>query len=392
MPRLTDSVVRKAKPRETRYALTDSDVTGLEMQITPASTRTWYYRGRVNGKRQRVRLGRFPAVSLTDARKAARTLAGDAATGDDLPTGLAKRIGRLTLGDLFEYYMTTHAKLHKRTWKRDEAEFERWFDDWRERSGASITKADVRKRIAEIATDSGKAPANKARALLSVVFNKAIDADLCDRNPVKGTQRYELQPRQRYLKQSEVQAFLRAVNGLARATTRDYFLMLIATGQRRGSVGAMRWQDIDLDSRTWTIPAAYTKAKRAQVVPLTDLATDIIKARMLERDADCEWVFRGGGASGHIVEPKAALQTVREKSGLSDVTLHDIRRTLGTWATAGGLSLRTVQLALGHTDSRTTAKHYAALENASVREGMNQTVERILEAAGEDRPKLGVVG
>lgn len=392
MSKLTDSAVRKAKARETRYALTDSDVTGLELQITPTNTRTWYYRGRVNGKRQRVRLGRYPAVSLTDARKAARTLAGDAASGDELPTGLSKRIGRLTLGELFDYYMTTHAKLHKRTWQRDESEFDRWYGDWRERPATSVTKADVRSRIAEIATDAGKAPANKARALLSVIFNKALDADLCDRNPVQGTQRYELQPRQRYLKQSEVQAFLKAVNGLARQTTRDYFLMLIGTGQRRGSVGAMRWQDIDLDARTWTIPAKYTKAKRAQVVPLTDLAIDIIRARLLERDPGCEWVFPGGGATGHIVEPKASLQTVRDESGLSDVTLHDIRRTIGTWATAGGLSLRTVQLALGHADSRTTAKHYAALENASVRDGMNATVERILDAAGDDRPKLGVVG
>ena len=103
------------------------------------------------------------------------------------------------------------------------------------------------------------------------------------------------------------------------------------------------------------------------------------------------WVFPSSGKTGHIVEPKSAMAKIRELSGLTDVTLHDVRRTLGTWATTGGLSLRTVQLALGHRDSRTTAAHYAALETDAVRDGMNQTVERILEA-GEERPKLGIVG
>ena len=344
------------------------------------------------GRRQRVRLGRYPGVSLTDARKAARALAGDAATGQDLPTGIVKRIGKITLGELFTYFLDTHAKLKKRTWERDVVEFDRWFDDWRERPAISITKADVRKRVAQIATDSGKSPANKARALLSVVFNKAIDADLADRNPVQGTKAFEIEPRQRYLKQSEVKAFIGAVMNLSRETTRDFLLMVIATGQRRSAVGAMRWRDVDLDAKTWMVPAEYVKPKRNQVVPLTDLAIDIIKSRIQIRDPDVKWVFPGGGTTGHLVEPKAALQAVREASGVADITLHDLRRTLGTWATEGGLSLRTVQLALGHSDSRTTAKHYAALEAASVRDGMNETVERIMEAAGDERPKLGVVG
>ena len=84
--KLTDGAIRAAKPKLKRYAMTDSDVTGLQLEITPRYVRTWYFRGSVIGRRQRVRLGRYPGLMLSDARKAARDLTGQAAKNEQLPT------------------------------------------------------------------------------------------------------------------------------------------------------------------------------------------------------------------------------------------------------------------------------------------------------------------
>lgn len=240
-----------------------------------------------------------------------------------------------------------------------------------------------------MAEANGKGPANKARALLSKMFNVAIESDLIDRNPVLGTRRQELAPRQRYLKPAEVQAFFQAIAKLQNETAQHYFLMLLATGQRRSAVAGMRWDELDVQGRLWTIPAERSKSKKPFMVPLSDFALRILEARYGAQN-DSPHVFPGRGKSGHYTEPKEALRRIREWSGVADVTIHDLRRTIGSWASQGGLSLRTVQLMLAHSDPRVTAQHYAAHETEHIRHGLNATVDRILEHAGDGRPVLSM--
>ena len=367
--------------------MTDELVPGLRLEVNPSDVRTWYFRGTINGQRQRVRIGQWPTISVDQARKIARKHAGAIADGKNLPT--SGRSGKGTLGELFDHYLTVHAKQQKRTWERDVREFDRWFGRWRGRAISSITRADVTKRIAKLADDHGKSQANKGRALLSKMFNIGIESDLIDRNPVLGTSRYEISPRQRYLKPAEVQAWIQAIDRLQNETAKHFFLMLLATGQRRSTVAGMRWSELDIAGRVWNVPADRSKSKKAYMVPLSDFAINILEARQSD-DSGSPCVFPGRGKSGHYSDPKEALRRIREWSGVEDVTIHDIRRTIGAWASQGGLSLRSVQLMLAHTDSRTTALHYAPHETANIRDGLNATVDRILEHAGEDRPQLRI--
>ncbi|REJ93216.1 MAG: DUF4102 domain-containing protein [Planctomycetota bacterium] len=385
--RLSNAVVKRLKAGEKRFAVSDDTVAGLRLEITPAGVRTFYYRGTVNGQRQRVRIGRWPEITVEKARQIARKHAGAVAEGKNLPT--AGRSGKGTLGALFDHYLQVHAKQHKRTWERDEREFERWFGRWKGRTLSSISKADVTKRISQVADAHGKAQANKARALLSKMFNVAIESDLIEKNPVLGTRRFELSPRQRYLKPEEVKAFFQAIAKLQNETARHYFLMLLATGQRRTAVAGMRWGELDIDGRLWTIPASRSKSKKPVGVPLSNFAVDILEARQNARNGS-PFVFPGRGKHGHYSEPKEALRRIREWSGIPDVTIHDLRRTIGSWASQGGLSLRTVQLMLAHSDPRITADHYSVHETSQTRDALDATVERILEKAGDDRPTLRI--
>lgn len=62
---LTDVAIRKAKPAEKSYHLTDAN--GLSVSITPAGGKLWRYRYRYNGKAAILALGSYPDVSLVEA-------------------------------------------------------------------------------------------------------------------------------------------------------------------------------------------------------------------------------------------------------------------------------------------------------------------------------------
>ncbi|MBX3439251.1 MAG: DUF4102 domain-containing protein [Planctomycetaceae bacterium] len=85
--KLTDRIVKNAKTKGGRYAITDATVTRLTLEITATGTKTWYYRTKVRG---RVQQGRYPTVMLSAARQAAQNLTGKSAKGEQLPTGAAQ--------------------------------------------------------------------------------------------------------------------------------------------------------------------------------------------------------------------------------------------------------------------------------------------------------------
>lgn len=378
--KLTNAVARDLEhdgPR-TLY-VHDTTVRGFCLSVTSTGAKSWYFYGRINGRPRRVRIGTFPEITATDARDAAREIIGKVSRGKDVAA--ARRHGRRTLGELFQFYLEGHAKLKKRTWQRDEREYERFLSKWKRRPISEITRADVGALVTDLMQKHGRGPARKVRALLSKMYSHAIAHDWTDRNPVTGTLRPDFEPRDRYLREDEVEAFLSAVAKLQRQSSRDFILLALFTGARRSNVAEMRWDEIDRNRGVWTIPKEKFKGKREQRIPLMPACLEIIDRRRGERAGDCPWVFPGPGKTGHIVEPKAAMQKVRELSGIDDLRFHDLRRTLGAWQNNAGISLRVIQATLGHANIRTTAAAYTPTDDAPVRAAMGQAVAALLTAS-----------
>jgi integrase len=142
----------------------------------------------------------------------------------------------------------------------------------------------------------------------------------------------------------------------------------------------MAWADVNLDLGLWRIPAAQAKAGETIVVPLVPAAVDILNRR---RDASESnpWVFpstaRKKSASGHFEEPKFIWRRIIERAELSDVRLHDLRRTLGSWMAMGGAGLPIVGKMLGHRQLSTT-EIYARLQIAPVRQSAESAATAML--------------
>jgi len=139
----------------------------------------------------------------------------------------------------------------------------------------------------------------------------------------------------------------------------------------------MGWLQIDFNLKIWTISAADAKGEETITVPLLPPVLEILKRR--NKTATTEWVFLGTGRTGHLVEPKGAWKRILKTAGLSDLRLHDLRRTLGSWQAIVGSSLLVIGKSLGHKSASST-EIYARLSNTAVRQSMEKAANALLLA------------
>jgi len=372
--KLTNRVVRDIKPAARPVIIHDSVVTGFCVVVQPTGAKSWYYYGRVAGRPTRIRIGPFPEMNADQARTAARAIIGDAAQGK--PVADRKRTGKRTVNDLFTVYLATHAKPTKRTWARDEKAYERLVRPvLGNRPLTAIRRDEIKELVATIESRDGPGPAHKVRALLSKMYEIAIDNDWAESNPVRGTRTPKFEPRQRVLRADEIGQFLDAVEQLESATARDFLKLALFTGARRNCVGSMEWAEID--AGTWRIPAAKSKGKKPITIPLTAHAAAIIEAR---RGNGSKYVLPGGSRAGHYSEPKRAMQQVLRLSGLPSLTIHDLRRSYGYWQMKSGASLKTVSESLGHASTAVTATHYQPHDADLIRASATTAIDAMLAA------------
>jgi integrase len=214
--------------------------------------------------------------------------------------------------------------------------------------------------------------ANRALTLLSTVFNHMLP-DIP--NPCKGIKKFKEQSRDRFLQPEELKRFFDALKSPGTSDTlRSYILLSLFTGARRSNVMAMKWNCIDLKQKIWTIHGPETKNLEPLSVPLVDQAIEILKD--IKKSANSIFVFPGTGKTGHLVEPKKAWRTLIAIAGLSDIRLHDLRRTLGSYQTIGGTSLTIVGKTLGHKSTQAT-QVYARLNLDPVRKSMEEAVNKM---------------
>jgi integrase len=356
---ITETFVEKAKPPptgETFYR--DRNIRGFALRVNWGGTKSFIVEGRVNGRVRRITLGRHPVMSVAKARGQALRTKGDIADGID-PT--AAEAEAVTFKALCDRYLE-HAKQHgKKTWHRDEQALALYIPKgWNSRRLSDISRDDVVKLHDHVGEQNGKYASNRLVALLRAMWNRAIDWKLFQgANPCSRIKQFKEKPRERFLSPDELARVNQAL--LAEPEPwRSYFPLVLLTGTRRMELLSAKWENVDITART--LKLAETKNGRSLLLPLPAAAVAILEA--LPRTS--EWVFPGRGASGHVVEPKAAWDRIRERAKVPDVRIHDLRRTLGSWLASAGFSLPMIGRALGH-QSPTSTSVYARLALDPVR-------------------------
>jgi integrase len=356
----------------------DLKVHGLGIGVGKTGKKTFILYRKVNGDPQRHTLGRYPDLTIEQARGKASELNAAIANGLNPADIKRGRAAELTFGDLFAQYIERHAKHNKRTWAEDKQRFEQYLQKpLGKKKLSQVNRQLVASIHSEITLAGHPVVANRVLALISSVYGWAISVGLIETNPVQGIKRNREKSRDRFLQSDELPRFFKALAEEENGTMRDYFLLSLLTGARRANVLSMQWADINFERAEWRIKD--TKNGTPQTVTLSPEAIDILRNRL--PSTPTQFVFPGTGKSGHLEEPKKGWQRILSRAGISDLRIHDLRRTLGSWQAKQGASLAIIGKSLNHKNQNTTAI-YARLDLDPVRDSVNTATSAML-AAGQ---------
>lgn len=377
-----------APPKAGRLIVHDTRIPGLIVVVTASGVKSFYLYRRIEGKPTRVFLGRFPVVSVDQARDHALKQAVKANDGENPnEEKRARRKSGVTVGEAFTHFTETRVKVRgsARTLETNDSRYNTCLVGWNDRRLNSIKREEVIALHVKIGKERGHVTANRAIHLLKAVFNHANDKMGANvPSPVVRIEMFKETQRERFLRADELPTFFAALEAEPNEDMRDIFALALFTGARRWNVLSMKWEDLNLAAAVWVIPGPSFKTKRIMNVVLSAEALEILTRRK-GTTGGVGFVFPSYGKFGHLVAPKKAWDRLRQRSGLKDLKPHDLRRTLGSWQAAAGASLPVIGKSLGHVLASTT-QIYARLDLADVRASVDKA-SAALKLAGNPTAK-----
>lgn len=409
---LTDSFLRAIQPSGVRFEVWDNGNPGFGVRVGVKGDVAFQYLYRIAGRPRRFTLGKFPAIGLHAAREAYHKAAIAVSTGHDPAAERAEATQAdreaITVQALCQSFIERYAKQHKRTWREDEQKLKR---EVIPRLGSVRARDVTRKEIVSLLDakmDAGSPiAANRLLAVLSKMFGWAVERGELETSPCNGVRKpAKEQFRERVLQHPEIFPLWQALDtgtgiGMYLVTRRALQVMLL-TGQRKGEVLRMRWEQLEDTSHgwIWTIPAANAKNGRAHRVPLVsevvDLLESIRSADAARADETSPWCFPSPKKLGQHISLTAPDHALRDESQrvespfhrIAQFTPHDFRRTVATGLSVLGFPRLIVQKVINHTDTSVTAVYDRYNYDKEKREALKNWSEMLLAAtwpAGHDR-------
>jgi len=305
----TDKQVKNEKPRGYIFDLREPNSNGFVLRVFPSGERSFAFIYKFQGRKRRLTLGKYPTMSLKQAkiehRKALNLLKND---DQDPATEKQHQKSEMrdasTIAGLIEEYLEKHAKPNKRSWREDQRIlYKDVLPAWGRRKAKDITKRDVIQLLDKIKERGAPIIANRTFACMRKMFKFARKRALlvfspCDDVEVPATENV----RDRYLTAEEIRTFWHGLNDSKMLeSTKLALKFLLVTAQRKGEAINAEWSEIDLAAALWTIPKSKAKNKRTHRVPLSKLALELLSdikkisgdSRWLFPSTQTEWPIRG---------------------------------------------------------------------------------------------------
>lgn len=417
-------------PASGRVEYHDTKVQGLQLRVTSTGAKTFCVFKRVKGAGpERITLGRFPPLTVENARRDAMKILSTIASGANPAEAKRAIRGEMTFAELFEQYIMRHARIHKKTADEDEQRYKQYLATKLGKLKISTINRQVIAELHSSITIAGHPiVANRVLALISSVFGRAVEWSIVESNPAVGIRRNPETSRDRFIQAEEMGPFFTALSEEPNTTIRDFLTISLLVGARRENVLAMAWRDISFLESIWRIPE--TKNGTPQSVPLTAEVIDILRTRRAA-EPNSTFVFSSHGRSGHLTSPwkgwlrvldraavitiegrireaelaptgidqmpqlridnpEMALRVIKElaqKVGIStegaefdDLRIHDLRRTFGSFQAKAGSSTAIIGKSLNHKSQQATSI-YARLDLDPVRASIEKATELMLNVA-----------
>ena len=355
---LTDTALKALKPKAKPYTLADDR--GLYVEVFPTGGVIWRFRYRLNGKQEKLTLGKYPALTLKNARIKRDEAAQAVAMGKS--PAQQKQLAKVAAADA-----TTVAEFGERYFReivaKDRQDItipRRYFDKSivpviGSRPVRDVTTEDVRAIIWKKKDEGFDAAAGNIRGVLKRLFDYAMTNGLVAVNPVLALPMrhvHKAKSRERALSPDEIRRFLLAAfeSNIRRQFKIGLHLILL-TMVRKSELLLARWAHVDFEQAEWHIPAEHSKTGKPHIVFLSRQALAMFKELQMLAGGS-ELVMPGRGS---LTKPFAhnainnALKVALAGQDIPAFTIHDLRRTASTLLHENGWASDVVEKALNHT-------------------------------------------
>jgi len=365
----------------------DDKLAGYGVRITANGVLSFIVQKRINGKDKRKTIGRYGVLTPEQARKLATTFLGEVAMGiDPIAREAKEKSGKVTLQQVFDDYISARKSLKHSTVKDMQRSLNELLSDKLKKPIASITPDLVKRIHTKFGEQHSEARANLGMRYLRALFNFAIEQyidsegrSVITDNPVTVLSRqkawFDVQRRRTVIKPTELKVWFSAVQALRNDIARDYYLLVILTGLRRSEALDLKWEYIDFNERTLTIPDP--KNHEEHTLPLSDYLLSILTIRYKEKYGD--YVFEG--SRGRLSNLRNSQASVRDQSNIN-YKIHDLRRTFATVADSIDIPAYSVKALLNHKDKSDVTAGYIIINVERLRRPMQRITDYFLSVWG----------
>lgn len=336
----------------------DDQRSGLYVKLTPTSSVYYLRYKNEQGKTAHQKIGRTDSMSLSDARERVTELKNDIAAGNDPREKALAKKSVPTFAEFFTQHYLPHAKSRKRSWNKDESMFRvRLNDAFGSKRLNQISRREVVSFHTRLLEVDGLAPASCDHhlKLMRRMFNLAVEWEILEKNPLSRIALYKEDNQvENYLDEEQLKRLLHVLHTDKNRMTCNVMLFLLSTGARLNEALSAKHSQIDKVNRVWVIPATNSKSKRVRSVPLNQYALDVLAKLGTENH---EYLFMSHRSDTHLKEIHTGWKTLREKAGLPNLRIHDLRHSFASFLVNNGRTLYEVQQILGHSVPTVTQRY-----------------------------------
>ncbi len=385
---LTKYYLDALKPADSRYVVWDARALGLGIRVSKNGTKSWVYVYRFEGRQQRLTFGEYPDLKISQARSRAGEVRGQLSLGIDPAEELRfVRASRRTVRELKDAFLRqeTNDEVKERSARTNRGYkqvLKKYLpDSFLNRPVVSVRREDIVKLLNDTmagraltekdrertASTGRRALRNNLRRVMSSMFSFAVYEGWAHSNPVSKVRVVPGErPRTTVLDQLEIHAVWHGLDKAPMtASTKIGLKLMLVTGQRAVDLRRAEWSEIDLLKQLWHQPDSKTKNKKANDLPLSDLAVELLRVLRHITAGSSYLLPSPTDVSKPITENAFGRAVARARDTIpveKHWTPHDLRRTMTT-CVAGlppdGTPDEVVRLILNHADDgRSALRHY----------------------------------
>jgi integrase len=367
--KLNDRQVAALKPAEKRYMTCADDGLGLYIEVMISGSKYWRMRYRKGKKEEKVTLGKYPILSLAEARDMCTEARRHAVHNGGTPRDILNPTAPATFAELAEQWYTQNIS----TWSKSHTTDVRHKLDvyllprLGDKPITSITVQDLISTFKPMILQDKLPSMDKARIIAGQVLQFALSLGEVTHNvalDLKG-----LLPSSRTKRHfasltvpSDVARLMRAIKEYqGTLIVRTALLFSAYTFQRPGEIRRAEWLEFDFAENLWRIPAAKMKARRQHVVPLSRQVVTLLQ-NLKPFTGTGQFVFPAIGKSlaGVVPMSENTITSALHSMGFGrdEMSAHGFRSLASTNLNEQGWDSDLIERQLAHSESNSVKASY----------------------------------